>query len=251
MPVLPLTSRRHGGQVPMVVAAVEDLPIDPHSLDVSLTFILRDFHVGAGVDAQILQHFPRARFVVVGHLTQGQACTCLLARDAINTNRPLLIAACDNGMDIDRAAFASACAGGADALVFSFRHNEAVLARPQAYGWLRTRGEVLTGVSIKQPISATPMADHAVVGAFWFARGADFVAHAEAMIAANDRINGEFYIDQMFAPMLAAGARVGVLEVARYIGWGTPADYEAYEASLAYWQAFCRQEEWASEEWAA
>ena len=58
------------------------------------------------------------------------------------------------------------------------------------------------------------------------------------MIAANDRINGEFYVDQVFKHMLSAGLKVVVFEIDRYICWGTPEDYEIYEDTISYWKAF-------------
>ncbi len=157
---------------------------------------------------------------------------------------PALDWAVDNGMDVDRDAFAR-LAQKADALVFTFRGNEAVLVKPTAYGWLRTEGERVVDVSIKVPISDAPMNDHAVVGTFWFRRGADFIRAADRMIAENDRINGEFYVDQVFRHMIAAGLDIRVVEVSRYVCWGTPADYEAYERTLAYWQSFVEREPWA------
>ena len=30
----------------------------------------------------------------------------------------------------------------------------------------------------------------------------------------------------------------------RYLGWGTPFDYEQYEQTVAYWTAFHQDEEW-------
>lgn len=240
-PVIPTTQRRTGGQVPMVVAAVADLPVDPTAPDADLIFVVRDFHGRDGVTATIQAHYPRARFLTVDRLTEGQAATCLLARDLIDNDRPLMIAACDNGMDLADGAFARASAD-ADALIFTFRRNEAVCAKPQAYGWIRTEGEVAVGVSIKTPISDTPMEDHAVVGTFWFRRGRDFVAAADAMIAADDRINGEFYVDQVFKYLIDAGSRVRVIEIDRYVCWGTPADYEAYEKTIRYWRDFLRGE---------
>ena len=68
--------------------------------------------------------------------------------------------------------------------------NQAVLASPKSYGWIRVEGDSdrVTGLSIKVPISDTPMRDHAVVGAFWFRHGRLFVEAAEQMIADGDRI---------------------------------------------------------------
>lgn len=236
-PVIPVSSRLSAKTVPMVVAAVEDLPVDLDGAATRLTFVVRDFHVRDGVDFALQERFGDARFIVIDRLTNGQASTCLLARGLIDNDDPLIIAACDNGMDFARASF-DAASQEADALIFTFRNNEAVSENPAAYGWIRVAGERVTGVSIKVPISDDPMRDHAVVGTFWFRRGRDFVAAADAMIAADDRVNGEFYVDQVFKYLVDAGKDVRVVEVSKYVGWGTPKDYEAYERTIAYWSAF-------------
>jgi dTDP-glucose pyrophosphorylase len=238
-PVIPTTLRRTGKKVPMVVAAVADLPLTDN--DNQIIFVVRDFHVRDAVPQAIKEYYPKAKFLTIENLTAGQASTCLLAKALIDNDQSLLIAACDNGMDIDKTRF-QAVSDEADAIIFTFRNNEAVCVKPQAYGWIRAAGDVATGVSIKQPISDTPMKDHAVVGTFWFRRGKDFVSAAEAMIALNDRINNEFYVDQVFKYLIDLGLRVRVLEVSRYICWGTPDDYDNYERTLTYWKEFLDKE---------
>lgn len=242
-PLISVSSRRQDQQIPMVVAAVDDLPVAIDSPENELHFVIRDFHVADGVNEVLRAHFPRARLTVVDRLTRGQASTCLLARETIDTQEPLLIAACDNGMDVDRESFEK-LSTQADALIFTFRGNQAVLAKPTAYGWVRTEGSHVTDVSIKVPISKNPMLDHAIVGTFWFRHGCNFVQAADEMIAADDSINGEFYVDQIFRYMIRAGMKVRVIEVSRYICWGTPADYEAFEKTLAYWTGFVEKELW-------
>ena len=80
-PVLPLTSRRSFDPVPMVVEAVNDLPVDICDTNTNLVFIVREFHLRDGVDRILLKHFPRAKFIETDKLTEGQASTCLLARE--------------------------------------------------------------------------------------------------------------------------------------------------------------------------
>lgn len=240
-PVIPTTLRRTGTKVPMVVAAVADLPVNPQAAETNLTFVVRDFHIRDEVTDTIRSYYPKADFIPVDRLTEGQASTCLLARERIDTDQPLMIAACDNGMDLLPSAFEQA-AEQADALIFTFRQNEAVCANPHAYGWVRTEGNKALGVSIKTPISDTPQEDHAVVGTFWFRRGSDFVSAADAMIAANDRINGEFYVDQVFRYLIEKGLNVRVIEIDRYLCWGTPSDYELYENTIQYWVDFLTEE---------
>lgn len=236
-PAIPTIDRRTGKQYPMVVCATMDLPGVADG-GANVTYIDRDFHKTDGVEEAIQEHYPQAKFITVDKLTEGQACTCLLAKDIIDNDEPLLIAGCDNGMVIDEEKFQQE-SQKADMLVFTYRHNEAVLKNPNAYGWMVVDADDnVTDVSIKKAVSDNPLEDHAVVATFYFRRGADFVRATERMIAADDRINGEFYVDEVTRHALDLGLKVKVFEIDRYIGWGTPQDYEEYMATLRYWRAF-------------
>ena len=236
-PAILTTDRRNGKKYPMVVCATRDLPGVAIQGE-NITYIDRNFHKNDGVEAEILKHYPKSSFITVEQLTEGQACTCLLAKEKINNEEELLIAGCDNGMVMDDDKFYS-LKKECDVIVFTYRHNEAVLAKPDAYGWVEVDGNGrITGLSIKKAISATPMEDHAIVATFWFKHGYDFVRAAEKMIAENDRINGEFYVDEVIKHAVEAGLDARVFEIDRYIGWGTPKDYEEYMAALNYWKEF-------------
>jgi len=236
-PAIPTTDRRDGKTYPMVVCATKDLP-GVATDGSNVTYIDRTFHKNDGVETEILKHYPGASFITVEQLTEGQACTCLLAKEKINDDEELLIAGCDNGMVMDNNQFYN-LTKSCDVIVFTYRHNEAVLAKPEAYGWVKAdENNKITGLSIKKAISDTPMEDHAIVATFWFKHGRDFVKAAEKMIAENDRINGEFYVDEVIKHTMELGLDARVFEIDRYIGWGTPKDYEAYMATIIYWQEF-------------
>ena len=236
-PLIPTTERRDGRQYPMAVCAMRDALLCADEA-VSLIFVIRTDHEG-DIRPVLLQHYPDAAIVGVDHLTEGQACTCLLARSSINNDEPLLIIGCDNGMVFQKEAFDAASAE-ADVLVFTYRHHEAVLKNPSAYGWVKVKDgtDIVTDVSVKRAISDHPMEDHAIVATFWFRRGSDFVRCAEEMIAADDRVNGEFYVDQVIRYCVKNGLDTRAFEIERYIGWGTPEDYENYENTLRYWRGF-------------
>ena len=104
-PVIQLNSRHNNQTVPMVVEAVRDLPVDLERDDVNLCFIVRDFHIHEGIDELLLGHFPRAQFIEIDALTDGQAITCLHARNYFDVDLPLMISACDNGIDISQQLF--------------------------------------------------------------------------------------------------------------------------------------------------
>ena len=202
----------------------------------NVIYVDRTFHKEDGVEDAIRAYYPQASFITVDHLTEGQACTCMLAEEMLDPEEPLLIAGCDNGMDIDREVF-DRLTEECDCIVFTYRHNEAVLANPDAYGWMITDDEGnITDTSIKKAISDTPMEDPAVVATFWFKKAKVFLEATRKMIAEDDRINGEFYVDQTAKHVLELGYRGKIFDIRRYVGWGTPADYEGYQKTWQYFK---------------
>jgi len=240
-PAIPTWDVKSGAKLPMVVCAANCLP-GLEDDGKNLMFVEREFHRRDGTEERIREQFPQAGFLVAAELTEGQACTCLLAKEWIDGDEELLIAGCDNGMLFDAAKF-DKLRREADLLVFTYRNNDAVVENPDAYGWMKTdeKGNI-TGLSIKKALSDTPKNDHAVVATFWFRHGWQFVKAAEKMIAENDRIRNEFYVDETVKHALDLGYHAKVFEIERYIGWGTPKDYEEYQATFEYWRGFVEKE---------
>jgi NDP-sugar pyrophosphorylase family protein len=212
------------GGLPMVVRVVRHLPPAER-----VVFVAHPEHAAKHPLADLLrEHVPGARLVVAPGLTDGQACSVRLAADHLDPARPVLVAACDNLHVYDPARFREATEAGFDALVWTFRRDPRVLVNPKAYGWVKTDGERATGVSVKVPISDTPMSDHAVTGTFWFRTAARLIGGIDRLVAANRRVNSEFYLDSVPGLLAESGQRVGVFEADKYIGWGTPDDFEDY-----------------------
>lgn len=240
-PAIMTIDRFDGHQKPMVVCATKDLP-GVRKDGSNVIYVDRTFHKEDGVEDAIRQYYEKAQFITIDHLTQGQACTCMLAENYLNPKEPLLIAGCDNGMDIDVAAFQE-LTRDCDCIVFTYRHNEAVLSNPNAYGWIITDQEGnITGTSIKKAISDTPMEDPAVVATFWFREAGIFLEATEKMIREDDRIRGEFYVDQTVKHVLDLHYRAKIFDIDRYVGWGTPADYEGYQKTYTYFEDFLKEE---------
>lgn len=240
-PAIQTIDRQDGTQKPMVVCATKDLPGVAEDGS-NVIYVDRSFHKEDGVEDIIKAYYEKAQFITIDHLTEGQACTCMLAEPYLDPEEPLLIAGCDNGMDIDFEAFEKV-KRECDCVVFTYRHNEAVLQNPNAYGWMIADGEGrITGTSIKKAISDTPMEDPAVVATFWFKKAKVFLEATEKMIRENDRINGEFYVDQTAKHVLDLGYTAKIFDIDRYVGWGTPADYEGYQNTYVYFRDFLARE---------
>ena len=236
-PVIPTTDRRSGMNYPMVVCATMDLP-GVEEKGKNVTYIDRTFHKEDGVEDEIKKHYSLASFITVEKLTEGQACTCMLAKEKIDNDDSLLIAGCDNGMAFNSEKLEQ-LQQQCDVIAFTYSHNQAVLANPNAYGWyVPNKENGIERVSIKKAVSDMPMEDHAVVATFWFRKGSIFVEAAEKMIAENDRINNEFYVDQVIKHAIELGYDCRIFDIDRYIGWGTPKDYEEYMETIQYWKEY-------------
>lgn len=223
---------------PMIIRAAQSLPPAERNI-----FVCLGEHLDRYPLAQtILKVYPGAKLVRIDAVTEGQACSCEIGVTGEDPEAPLLIGACDNGMVWDSAAYAALLDDETvDAVVWSFRHHPSSERNPAMYGWLKVndRQEVL-GVSVKQPISADPYNDHAIVGAFFFRKTGYFTAGLQRLYQGNTRVNNEFYVDSIVNELVEMGLKVKVFELSHYICWGTPNDLLTYE----YWQRFFRNCAW-------
>jgi NDP-sugar pyrophosphorylase family protein len=211
--------------VPMVVRAVRDLPSAERVVFVVRAEHVRDYHI----DEQLEQHFPGCRMVTVEGLTEGQACTVRLAAEALQPDWPVIVAACDNTHVYDRQKLARLMSDpGVECLIWTYRGDTRVLAAPEQHGWVRVEGDRVVEVSCKRPISATPLDDHVVSGFFSFRTARRMIEAIDAMVEADVRVGGEFYMDTVPNLLVGEGLHVRVFEVEKYIGWGTPRDLDDF-----------------------
>lgn len=218
---------------PMIIKAADSLPKADKWI-----FICRKEHIeDYEIDKVLQTYVPNITIIAVDKLTEGQASTCLLAKNLINNDEELMIGACDNGMIWDKEKFDD-LRKEADCLVWTFRNNVAVKKKPEDYGWIVVDGENnALKASVKAPISDNTIKDHAIIGTFWFKKGSIFVEATEAMISKDDRVNGEFYVDQCINYVINAGYKVKVFEIEKYICWGTPEDLKKFQ----YWEEFFKK----------
>lgn len=235
-PLLPIVDYHTGQKIPMALAALKDFPFISQNSKILL--IDRDFHQKQDIQVDIRNHYDHAHFLTLNESTSGTAATCLRAEHLIQRDEELFIGSCDNGMIYDSQTFEQT-KSIADVLVFTHRRHESVCSKPEAFGWVQVdANNYAIAVSVKKPISNRPIDDHAVVGAFWYRKGAFFLDSAVEMIAREDKVNNEYYIDQSINYCIRQGLRVSVFEIKRYLNWGDPLEYENYHRTINYWKSF-------------
>jgi len=236
-----LTTDRHTQKkLPMIICAMKDIPqID--NINNKIICIDRDFHKTNGTEDIILQYFPNAIFIH-DHVLLDQAFGCFLAREFLQSEDELFIGACDNGFIYDEQEFNKA-KSEFDVLMISHTNDNNIAQNPNAHSWakLKANSKELEFLSLKKTISENPMQDHATTGMFWFKHASDFLANLEKMIWNKDTLDGKYYVDKVLQYCIDAKLKVGYFDV-KYLCWGTPADYENYENTIAYWQNFIKNE---------
>lgn len=199
-------------------------------------FIVLENHCNAyGIDQILDRSYDGAEIIRLNQVTEGQAITASLGVHAEDMEKPLLIAACDNGLLIDEQQYRTLISNiNCDVVCFTFKDNPTVGSNPNGYGYVKVDEEnKILGVSVKVPISETPMKDHAIVGAFYFAKAKYFIAGVNYLKAHNIRVNNEFYIDSIMGILDILGI-TGCVMACDYESWGTPNDY----LTFSYWQSF-------------
>lgn len=187
------------------------------------TLLLRSTHLESCIDEVERLKGAGCNVREVASLTQGTACTILLARTDFDDERPLLIANSDQLVEFDVTKFIENCfERELDGSILVFRDDE--LDPKWSFAKVNASG-LVDEVAEKRAIS-----DLATVGIYLFRHGNAFARAAIDMIVRNDRVNGEFYTCPVYNYMIKEGAKIGVFEVPRNAmkGLGTPGDLQTY-----------------------
>ncbi len=215
---------------PMISWVVKNVGIDA-----TYTFIIRsEFDATYQASDYLATISPGCNIVKVETVTEGAACTVLLAKEHIDNDRPLIIINSDQYIEFTdcKTAFK---------LVFDFLYDPAKQhfsgmistfdgkGHPKwSYAKIGSDG-VVTEVREKDPFS-----DHATTGLYMWRRGSDFVKYANQMIAKNIRVNNEFYVVPVFNEAIGAGHSFGIVGCDRMWGIGVPEDLEYFVAHFKH-----------------
>ena len=196
---------------PMIQVVVENINVDAKHI-----FVVQKSHYEKYNLKTVLNNItPDCEIVQVDGVTEGAACTTLLAKEFINNDQPLLMANSDQFVEWDSNEFMYSMVGdNIDGGMLTFRSNH-----PKwSYAKLNDDGFV-TEVQEKNPIS-----DIATVGIYYWAKGSDYVKYAEQMIDNDIRVNNEFYVCPVFNEAIADDKKLKIFDIEKMWGLGTPED---------------------------
>lgn len=208
------------GGFPMIQLVVRNLAVRAHWI-----FVVQKEHSARYNFKRLLpilvnEFATRVDVIEVEKLTEGAACTTLLAKDLINDNQPVFIANCDQFLEWDSSNFFYRMqAPGIDGGMVTFhREND-----PKwSYASVDKDGFVT------QVVEKVPISNIATVGFYYWRRGSDYVAHAEEMIQKNIRVNNEFYVAPIYNTGIAKGMKFITHHCREFWGIGVPADLQYF-----------------------
>jgi HAD superfamily hydrolase (TIGR01509 family) len=200
---------------PMIQLVTENLNIEARHI-----YIVQKSHYEKYNLQQLLNLIsPDCVIVQVDGVTEGAACTTLLAKQFINNDEPLVISNSDQVFEWDSNEFmysmvADEVDGGI--LTFEATHPKWSFAKLGEDGFV-------TEVAEKNPIS-----NIATAGVYYFRKGSDYVKYAEQMIERDIRTNNEFYVCPVYNQACEDEQKIKVFHIDRMWGLGTPEDLNHY-----------------------
>lgn len=200
---------------PMIQVVIENL-----NMDANYIYVVQKTHREKyNLDTLLELLTPGCKIVEVDGITEGAACTALLAKEHINNNNPLFFANSDQFVEWDSNEFMykmqeTDADGGI--VTFNATHPKWSFAKVDEHG-------LVTEVAEKNPIS-----NIATVGYYYWKCGSDFIKYAEHMIKNDIRVNNEFYVCPVFNQAIKAGLQIRTFNTTGMWGLGTPEDLKYY-----------------------
>ena len=200
---------------PMIQWVVDNLNVEAKYI-----FIVQQSHFKKYNLKETLSNFcPNNEIIQIDGITEGAACTTLLAKQYIDKDEPLIIANSDQFVEWDSDEFIYSCSASdldANILTFNSTHPKWSYAKLNDLGFV-------TEVAEKKPIS-----DLATAGIYYWRKGSDYVKYAEQMIDKNIRVNSEFYVCPVFNEAIQDNKKVRTYNIDKMWGLGTPEDLEHF-----------------------
>lgn len=175
------------------------------------------------IDQKLHQWAPESEIIIIDKVTEGAACTVLLAKELINNSEPLMIANSDQWVNINIDTYLQKMdTHNLDGLIMTMTAND-----PKwSFVRLNNNNQIIEVVE-KQVVS-----NEATVGIYNYKHGADFVRAAEKMIQKNLRVNNEFYVAPAYNEMIDEEKKLNFFNIGNdadvMYGLGTPDDLEKF-----------------------
>ena len=198
---------------------VIDWSMDSIDMDeCNVIFAVRLEHINNfSIDDILRQKFgDDIKIVVIDRITDGSVSTCLLAKNLINNDLPLIIYTPD--VYFEDPFIPAAIDPSLDGFILTFKANS------PAHSYVELNESGLAARTAEKEV----ISENAAVGVYYYKTGTMFVKYAEEMIEKNIRTKNEFYICPMYNSLIRDGLKVGISQVKKMHVLGTPPELEFF-----------------------
>lgn len=163
---------------------------------------------------------PNCKIISVDSVTEGAACSILLAKEIIDNDTPLLLANSDQYLEWDADEFLKAAQSkDVDGVISTFKSSDPKFS----YAKVDEDTGLVTQVAEKIVIS-----NIATTGIYYWKRGSDFVKYANDMISKNIRFRNEFYTAPVFNQAISDNKKIIIKNCKYFWSLGTPEDLSCF-----------------------
>lgn len=214
-PLIPI----HGK--PMIEVVVNN--VRPKTAHNFIFIALKEHLEHLGMRETLLNIAPGCSIISVDCVTEGAACTVLLATELINNENQLMLVNSDQWVDIDINDYLEKIKlKSLDGLIMTMTANDS----KWSYVGLDSNS-LVNKVVEKQVISS-----EATVGIYNFRRGSDFVFAANKMIQKELRVNGEFFVAPVYNELISENFKISFYNIGSegdgMYGLGIPSDLDLF-----------------------
>ena len=217
------------GGKPMIRWVIENMipkEIPEENYKLKFHLIVRTSHLQGNSIDQLFWDLPSNvsyTYHKTDGLTEGAACSVLLAEKEINKNEPLLIINSDQYLEWNPDIFYKTLLNpGYDGSILTFYQPDPSDLK-WSYAKVSNEG-LVTEVQEKKWISP-----YATVGLYGWKKGSDYVKYAKRMILKNIRVKNEFYVCPVYNESIGDGQQVRVKLCSGMWGLGVPEDLEKFK----------------------
>jgi len=205
---------------PMIEWAIRSFGIDGRYL-----FIVQKDHInGYGLDTLLRSIVDSPIIIPIDYITEGQACSVLLAEQFINNNDPVVSTNCDQIVDWNVQDFLNLTKSKIDGVIPIYKDS----GPKWSYAAVDENGFVT------QTAEKIQISDNATVGTYYWSRGKDLVKYTNQMITKNKRVNNEFYSCPVYNEAIEDGLKIKTFQVNKMLPVGTPEDLTNFLNSSYY-----------------
>ncbi len=180
---------------PMIERVIESL--SSNKVDTNFIFVAQQEHLDLGL-RDYLQ--DKGSIITINKMTEGAACTTLLAEELIDNDVELVIANCDQYLQWSFYDF----------ITYSRLYDGCLVTFNSTnphHSYVKVKKSLVTEVAEKIVIS-----DKASAGIYYFKKGSEYVKSTNQMIKKDIRTNNEFYICPVYNELLGDSKKVSTYE---------------------------------------